>query len=64
MSNKKAAIELIDQMIERAEREDAENCKKNLKNNKASQTVGQGWWPFHLKTLKSLVQSENEWYSM
>ena len=64
MPNKKAALELINQMIERAEREDAENCKILRQNNRSSQSVGQGWWPFHLKALKGLVENEDEWYTM
>ena len=64
MSNKKAAIDLIDQMIERAKQEDGELKKKRIKENKAAQTVGESWMVFHLKALRGLVFDDDEWYNL
>ena len=64
MTNKETAIELIDQMIERAEGEDQELKKKLIKENKATRVAGESWMVFHLKALKGLVASGDEWYTM
>ena len=64
MKNSKQMVELIDQMIERAQEEDKIACNKLMKENKASQTVGESWWVFHLKVLKGLANDEDEWYNI
>jgi len=64
MNNNKTAINLIDQMIERAQQDDEQFKKRLIKENKACQTVGESWMVFHLKTLKSLIETGDEWYTM
>ena len=64
MNNKATALQLIDQMIERAEGEDAQVREELIKGNRACRTVGESWMVFHLKALKELIETCDEWYSM
>ncbi len=49
------AIGLLDQIIEKAEQEDARLKLEALVANKASHTVGESWILFHTKTLRSFL---------
>ena len=51
------ALNLLDQLIQKAEEEDATHKAAAIKNNKASQAVGESWMVFHLKALKELLRS-------
>lgn len=51
------AIKLLDQIIEKEQEKDKINALKDIKNNKASQAVGEGWTLYHLKVLKELLTS-------
>ena len=55
MSNKKKALELLGQIIEKAEQEDLIHKARAINSNKASQAVGESWMVFHLKALKELI---------
>ena len=57
MKNKKIALNLLGEIIERAEEEDLTHKKKNINAN-ASATVGESWMLFHLKALKELIEEE------
>tara|TARA_Y100001973_G_C5162106_1_gene314097 strand:- start:783 stop:977 length:195 start_codon:yes stop_codon:yes gene_type:complete len=64
MSNKRIALDLIDQMIEKAQEEDEKRKVLLIKEKKASKIVGESWMVFHLKALKGLVADEDEWYNL
>ena len=49
------AIKLLDQIIEKAEQEDARFMLETLAANKASHTAGESWIVFHAKTLRSFL---------
>ena len=50
--------ELLSQIIEASKSYD-EELKKAKVMTKASSTVGESWMTFHLKTLKDLLEQEN-----
>ena len=52
------AINLLDQIIKKAEEEDVEHKKRAIASHKASQSLGDSWMVFHLKALRTLVTSE------
>lgn len=64
MNNKQAAIELLEQILEKAEKEDEKNRREAIKNNKLHLAVGDSWMVFHLKVLRGLISSDDEWYNM
>ena len=64
MTNKKTALQLINQIIERAEEDDEFHKKNAIKAGKGSQALGESWMVFHLKALKGLIENDNEWYTM
>jgi len=51
------SLSLLDQIIEKAEQEDAAHKAMAIKNNNASQAAGESWMIFHLKALKELLSS-------
>jgi len=64
MVNKRQTLELLEQIIEKAQQEDLNEKKKLIQEAKAEQTVGESWMVFHLKALKGLISDEDEWYTM
>ena len=46
------ALHLLDQIIEKEQEKDKINALKDMKDNRASQAVGEGWTLWHLKALK------------
>ena len=52
----KTAIELIDFIIEEAEKDDELHKKIMIKLNKGSQAVGESSVIFHLKALRELIE--------
>lgn len=53
------ALELLDQIIKMADEVDAKYKKEMNESPKVKdweQSFGEGWMPFHLKKLKSLLQ--------
>ena len=56
MENKEKTLNLLDQIIEVAVKEDKQQQALALKANKASQTIGESWMVFHLKVLKELIE--------
>jgi len=54
-NTKENAVQLIDQIIERAEAEDLNFKKAMLAANKGSQAQGEGFILYHLKVLKTLI---------
>jgi|LUMV01.1.fsa_nt_gb hypothetical protein len=51
------ALNLLDQLIQKAEEEDKLHKAAAIENNKACQAVGESWMVFHLKALKELLDS-------
>ena len=54
------SIKLLDQIIEKANIEDAEHKKLMLRKHRASLAVGESWMIFHLKLLKELILEESD----
>ena len=54
----KRSINLLNQIIEKAEAEDLEYKQKMIKNHKASKSIGESWMIFHLKQLKEVIEKE------
>ena len=54
MKETNQAINLLDQIIEKAREDDATHKKKNLQS-KGSQTVGDDWYVFHLELLRGML---------
>lgn len=50
-----SAISFTEQLLERAETEDEQSKIAALQNHKGAQAIGEGYWPFHLKQLLSLL---------
>lgn len=55
--NEKAAV-LLDQIIEKAIEDDIRHKRENV-GRKGSTTIGDGWYVFHLKLLKTLLNESN-----
>ena len=56
----KAAIHLLDEILVEAEYQDKIHKIQSLKNNKASQSIGESWMVFHLKSLRELLELESK----
>lgn len=56
MNNEKKTLELLGQIIEKAEQEDLLHKARAINSNKASQAAGESWMVFHLKALKELIR--------
>ena len=52
----KEAMQLLDQLIERAQVEDFRHKKESVAKGKGSQAIGEGFMVFHLKQLKNLLK--------
>lgn len=48
-------IELLNQIIEEAERQDLEFKREMLTTHQAEKSIGESWLVHHLKALKSLI---------
>ena len=59
MSNKLprdcTAVQLLDQIIEKAELDDEDFKKKSIEEHKALKSIGESWTCFHLKALRELI---------
>tara|TARA_Y100001973_G_scaffold52207_1_gene77407 strand:+ start:912 stop:1106 length:195 start_codon:yes stop_codon:yes gene_type:complete len=64
MTNKEAALRLLDECIEQAKKEDAVHKAQAIANNKAEQAVGESFMVHHLKALRGLIENGDEWYTM
>jgi len=64
MTNKKTALQLVDQLIERAEADDLKYKAWCVKNHKASKAIGESFMVYHLKALRGLIENDGEWYTM
>ena len=53
------SLQLLEQIIEAAENQDAE-FKKNNASTKGSRTVGESWMVYHLKLLEELLEEEEK----
>jgi len=51
------SLNLLNQIIERAEEDDRVHKAAAIKNNKASQSIGESWMVFHLKALRDVLSS-------
>ena len=54
-TDKDRALELTDQLIEKAKEEDERHKSECLSNGKAEQAVGESFMIHHLKVLKDLI---------
>jgi len=50
------ALNLLEQIIERAEKEDNQQKALAIKHGKASNAIGESWMVFHLKALKKILE--------
>lgn len=64
MPNKRETLELLEQIIERAQQEDFDERRELFRRGEVEKAVGESWMVFHLKTLKGLISDEDEWYNM
>ncbi|MAH50816.1 hypothetical protein CMI37_33670 [Candidatus Pacearchaeota archaeon] len=53
--DRKKAINLLDQIIEKAKLEDLEHKRRVLAAHKASKSVGESWMIHHLNILRRLL---------
>ena len=53
--DKAKILNLLDQIIEKAEHEDLEHKRRMLSEHKAQKTVGKSWMVHHLNILKELI---------
>ena len=53
--NYNKAMDLLDQIIKKAHKEDLIFKAEAMAKNKASQTVGESWLMFHTKALKEFL---------
>tara|TARA_Y100001963_G_C6498070_1_gene316590 strand:- start:322 stop:516 length:195 start_codon:yes stop_codon:yes gene_type:complete len=64
MTNKQAALRLLDDCIEQAKKDDEVHKANAIARNKAEQAVGESFMVHHLKALRGLIENGDEWYSM
>ena len=64
MTNKETALELIEQMLEKAKEEDECHRAKAIAEGRADNAAGESWMVFHLKALKGLISCDDEWFTM
>ena len=55
--NERATV-LLNQIIEKAQEDDMRYKRENI-GKKGSTTVGDGWYVFHLKLLRDLLNENN-----
>jgi hypothetical protein len=55
--NERATV-LLNQIIEKAQEDDMRHKRENI-GKKGSTTVGDGWYVFHLKLLRDLLNENN-----
>lgn len=58
MKNREKAIELTQQILDEAIRQDVKFKREMLANHQAEKALGESWMVFHLKALKELLQIE------
>ena len=56
MDDKEKALDLLEQIIEKAVREDFKHKMNMISKNKGSQAAGESWMIYHLKALKELIK--------
>ena len=56
MKPKKEALNLLDEILDRAIVEDEQHKQRMLKEGKGSKSLGESWMVFHLKMLKELIK--------
>ena len=56
MKHKDQALQLLNQMIERAEADDLLHKAEMIKTGKASKSIGSSWMTFHLKRLQEIIK--------
>ena len=55
MKNKEAALNLLDQILDEAKRQDEVHKLEAIKNHKGSEAVGKSWSVFYLEKLRELI---------
>ena len=56
MDKKAKVLDLLDQILEKAEEEDRLHKIRAHQNHNSAQAIGESWIVFHLKELKKLIQ--------
>ena len=57
-TNQERQINLLNQIIEEAERQDIEFKRAMMTTHQANKSLGESWMVFHLKALRELILSE------
>ena len=55
MQDKEKILNLLDQILDEAKRQDEIHKLKAVKNHKGEQAVGESWLVYHLKNLRELI---------
>tara|TARA_Y100000593_G_C4166302_1_gene264606 strand:- start:493 stop:666 length:174 start_codon:yes stop_codon:yes gene_type:complete len=56
--NNKRELELLDQIIEKAQKEDEAHKQRAIRAGKGSKALGESWMLFHLRTLRELISNK------
>ena len=57
---KSKSLKMLDQIIDFAEQVDLDHKKESILKNKSSQSVGESWLLFNLKSLRELIVLESD----
>ena len=55
MQDKEKILNLLDQILDEAKRQDEIDKLEAIKNHKGKQAVGESWFIYHLKNLRELI---------
>ena len=55
MRNKEKILDLLDQILDEAKRQDEIDKLEAIKNHKGERAVGESWLVHHLKNLRELI---------
>ena len=58
-TNKELSIQLVNQLVERAEQENNAYKAECYKQGKSSKAIGESFMLYHLKVLKGLIEGED-----
>ena len=53
--NKEVVLNLLNQIIEKADFDDEQHKREMIKQHKGSKAIGTSWMCFHLRVLKDLL---------
>jgi hypothetical protein len=58
MKDKKQALDLLGQIIEKSEYDDSQHKKEMIEQHQGSKAIGESWMTFYLKRLRELMIDE------